>query len=487
MESPEYFFKAVQQLSDWKVLLDILFFTLIIYLLYRTLRATGTWQIVIGLTIAAVGAGLASLIGLRGVEWLYSNFSQVAMIALLVLFQPEIRKVLERTTSMLRTQSREETISLATLTGDVLFALSQKRCGAIIVLPGIDSLKQWTSEGVKVDALPSFSLLMSIFDTGSPGHDGAAIIENGRISSIAVRLPLSQANDLPEIMGTRHHASLGLSEKTDALIMTVSEERGTVSFFKKGKRTTVREPAEAVSLIMDHGLLSRNPAKELSIGKGRLLRTALEGGACFLIACLFWITVVMSKTQVGDMIFTVPVQYSNLQPDLVLEGKVPEQVKLHLEGPLSRLTTTDLSLLKVQVDLGSIGEGEQTVKLSEENVQVGKKIRIIEIIPSSIDLQVKTLERSYLQIEPQLIGSLPTGLQIKTIEVVPERVQVFMSPTDENQNSSPKSLRTTPVYLQGLYADTVLYGKIVSPPNVQPVESGWPDIEIRIRVEPAKQ
>ncbi|MDH3330082.1 MAG: diadenylate cyclase, partial [Desulfobulbaceae bacterium] len=416
-----------RQFSDWRVLLDILVFTLIIYLLYRTLRATGTWQIVLGLTIAALGAGLASLIGLRGVGWIFSNFSQVALIALLIIFQPEMRKVLERTTSLLRGQSREESVGLATLIGDVLLALSKKRWGGLIVIPGRDSLRQWISEGIQVDAVPSFSLFMSVFDPSSPGHDGAAVIENGRIARIAVRLPLSETNSLPEIMGTRHHASMGLAEKTDALVMTVSEERGTISFFEKGSRVTVTEQGEAVARILEHGMTYVKKATDLSVVRGQMWQTAIEAGACFIVACLFWVTVVMSKTQVGDMIFTVPVQYAGLQSHLVLEGEVPQDVKLHLEGPMSSLTTLDLSLLKVQIDLSGVGEGEQVVNLSEQNVQVGKKVKVLDIIPSSIDLQVKTLQKKLLPVEPQFIGQLPDGKKILSVEVVPETIQVFMA------------------------------------------------------------
>ena len=476
-----------RQFSDWRVLLDILVFTLIIYLLYRTLRATGTWQIVLGLTIAALGAGLASLIGLRGVGWIFSNFSQVALIALLIIFQPEMRKVLERTTSLLRGQSREESVGLATLIGDVLLALSKKRWGGLIVIPGRDSLRQWISEGIQVDAVPSFSLFMSVFDPSSPGHDGAAVIENGRIARIAVRLPLSETNSLPEIMGTRHHASMGLAEKTDALVMTVSEERGTISFFEKGSRVTVTEQGEAVARILEHGMTYVKKATDLSVVRGQMWQTAIEAGACFIVACLFWVTVVMSKTQVGDMIFTVPVQYAGLQSHLVLEGEVPQDVKLHLEGPMSSLTTLDLSLLKVQIDLSGVGEGEQVVNLSEQNVQVGKKVKVLDIIPSSIDLQVKTLQKKLLPVEPQFIGQLPDGKKILSVEVVPETIQVFMADSGAKKGSPAVVLRTTPIYLNGLQTDTTVYCKIVAPAGVQPPDRRWPDIEVRINVNPAKK
>lgn len=474
-----------RQFSDWRVLLDILVFTLIIYLLYRTLRATGTWQIVAGLTIAALGAGLASLIGLRGVEWIFSNFSQVALIALLVIFQPEMRKVLERTTSLLRGQFREESVSLAALTTDVLFALSSRRWGGLIVLPGKDSLRQWISEGTQVDAMPSFSLFMSIFDPNSPGHDGAVIVENGRISRIAVRLPLSETNSLPEIMGTRHHASMGLAEKTDAMVLTVSEERGTISIFEKGKRATVTDPEQVTALILKHGEISLSSIPLPSLVKGRLWRSAVEAGACFVVASLFWVTVVMTKTQVGDMIFTVPLQYAGLQNHLILDGAVPQDVKLHLEGPMSALTTLDLSLMKVRVDLAEVGEGEQVIALNEQNVQVGRKVKILEILPSTIELTVKTLQKKMLPVEPQLIGQLPEGVKIQAVDVLPPMIQVFMPDAEDKNDSSPHMLRTTPIYLHGLQSSTTVYCKIIVPTGVYSPDRRWPDIEVRINIGPA--
>lgn len=480
----DFLLEVARQFGDWRVLLDILVFTVFIYLLYRTLRATGTWQIVLGLTIGAVGAGLASLIGLRGVEWIFSNFSQVALIAFLVIFQPEMRKFLERTTSLLRGQFRDDSANLASLVADVLFALAKRGWGGLIVIPGQDSLKQWISEGVLVDAVPSFSLLMSVFDPNSPGHDGAALLEDGRIARIAVRLPLSETNSLPEVMGTRHHASQGIAEKTDALVLTVSEERGSILIFEKGRWAPVVEPGEVIARILAHGTLATTRDSERSVRKGRRWRNAMEAGACFVLACLFWVTVVMSKTQINDMIFTVPVQYTGLQNNLVLEGEVPQEVKLHVEGTTSTLTTLDLSLLKVQVDLSSVSEGGQTVALTGENVRGSKKVKVLEVIPAAIDLQVKGLEEAVLPVDPQILGQLPEGLEIQSVEVLPATLQVFVPKTKKKKNGTPSALRTTPVYLHGLKESTTVYCTIVVPPGIHTPDRRWPDIEVRINIGP---
>jgi YbbR domain-containing protein len=154
---------------------------------------------------------------------------------------------------------------------------------------------------------------------------------------------------------------------------------------------------------------------------------------------------------------------------------------------MSTLTTLDLSLLKVQVDLSRVGEGEQVVALNEKNVQVGKKVKILEIIPSSIDLQVKTLLEKMLPVEPQFIGQLPEGMGILSVQVIPDMVQAFMPENDDKKGSIPQVLRTTPIYLHGLQANTTVYCKIVSPVGIQAPDRRWPDIEVRIAIGAAKK
>jgi len=242
------------ELSDWRVLLDIVVFAAFFYTIYRTLRASGTWKIAVALSLAAVTSMVASFLELRGVEWLFSNLSQVAVIALLIIFQPEVRRFLEHSIVFGRNSIKGESGDLGVLLDEALFDLASRKWGALIVLPGKDPLKQWLTEGVLLDAHPSHSLLLSIFDPDSPGHDGAVIIDNGRVKSFGVRLPLSASNKLPKKYGTRHHAALGLAEKTDAVVLAVSEERGVVSVFQDGRINELEKKGDLqVRLLIGKG------------------------------------------------------------------------------------------------------------------------------------------------------------------------------------------------------------------------------------------
>lgn len=182
----------------------------------------------------------------------FSNLSQFALIVLIVIFQPELRKILERTTTLLRNQAQADLHGLPNLIEDTLFELAGRKWGAIIVFPGNDPIQRWITEGVKVEGVPSLPLLMSIFDPTSPGHDGAMIMEEDRIARIGVHLPLSETKKLSDAFGTRHHASMGLAEKTDSLVLTVSEERGKISVFRNGEMMPVREKGEVAAHILAH-------------------------------------------------------------------------------------------------------------------------------------------------------------------------------------------------------------------------------------------
>ncbi|MBT8338986.1 MAG: hypothetical protein HKP58_03645, partial [Desulfatitalea sp.] len=228
------FVLLAKELFSLRAAVDILLIAAGMLFLYQTLLRLGTWKIVSGILVAMVFFFLANLLNLRGIEWIYSNLSPVAVIALIVIFQPELRKFLERTASMRRVAAADAGDELAGIIAQGLIAMAEQRQGAIVVLPGKEPIDEWSGGGFNLDAAPSFPLMMSIFDPHSPGHDGALIVQKGRFARFGVRLPISESAKLPEQLGTRHHAAMGLAEKADALVFVVSEERGAISVFQGG-------------------------------------------------------------------------------------------------------------------------------------------------------------------------------------------------------------------------------------------------------------
>ena len=134
-----------------------------------------------------------------------------------------------------------------------------------------------------------------------------------------------------------------------------------------------------------------------------------------------------------------------------------------------------------KIDLSKAAAGKQTFVITKENLRLPRGIELLDVIPSSIELSLAEIVQQEITVKPQLVGKLPGGLQIRSIELKPEKVMV-LSPV-AGRGSKPISVMTTPIYLESVYEDTRIYCKIIAPPAVQPAEKRWPDIEVNISVK----
>ncbi|HSH71323.1 MAG TPA: diadenylate cyclase [Deferrisomatales bacterium] len=470
----------LRELLDWRVYPDVIVLAIMAFLLYRTLRAMGTWKIALGLALAAVVFLLASLLDLRGVAWIFSNLSQVTLIAFLVVFQPEIRKILERAAPLRWGKLGHTVEQLPFLIDEALFALAERHWGALVVLPGHDSVQAWASQGIKADATPSFPLLLSVFDPNSPGHDGAAVIAGGRLTRFAVRLPLSESRRLSERLGTRHHAAMGLSEATDALVIAVSEERGTISMFQNGEMTAAGAKGEVAARIRSHWADPSRPAATLP---RRRWAPLVEVAGSLLVAVLFWSTVVLSRTETREMFVTVPVEYARLPADLTLSGERPREAKLHVAGPASTLNTLDVTAIRVAVDLSQAAPGSQRMGLDETDVRLPRNLRLISLEPEVLDLEFRSVQEREIPIQAQLVGTPPAGRQVASVVVNPPSVRILLP--EETDRPNAVTVMTAPIYLPAFRESARVVAKVVAPVGVLPADRRWPDVEVFVTMEPS--
>jgi len=227
------------RLVPWRDLVDILLVAVVVYNLLLLIRGTRAVQILLGILFVGTSFYLARMAGLNTLETILEKFLIVLPFAILVLFQHEIRRALAsfgRNPFWRRAGADDDSsfqeVVLATTT------LASRRVGALIVLERLEGLRDFVENGVRLDAAVSFDLLISIFTPGTPLHDGAAIIRQGRLAAAACFLPLTQNAELSKEFGTRHRAALGISEETDAVAVVVSEETGVISLAFDGQMTT---------------------------------------------------------------------------------------------------------------------------------------------------------------------------------------------------------------------------------------------------------
>jgi diadenylate cyclase len=234
---------AVFQAFRLRDAVDILLVAVILYRIFVMFRETRAVQMLLGLGGLLIASFLARRLELYSTSWLLDNFWSFWVLALIVLFQPELRRALAQIGQSpwfqgMGLAAREEQTHLIDEVVKAADALASKRIGALIVLERSTGLRNYAELGVPLDAVVSADLLVSLFLPYSPLHDGAVFIRGDRVAAAGCFLPLSRNTELGRTMGTRHRAALGLAEETDAAVLVVSEETGRISLAVAGRMET---------------------------------------------------------------------------------------------------------------------------------------------------------------------------------------------------------------------------------------------------------
>lgn len=230
---------VLEFIKSYVSIIDVIDVTLISYIIYRILlllRGTRAIYMLVSIMILLLILSLSDFVGLRVTGWVLSNMSGYLFLALIVIFQPELRRALafigeskffERTVS-LNSQIVDELVRTATI-------LANRQLGALIIIQRNTDLTHYVTLGQKIDSVVSKDLLLSIFIPYSPLHDGAVLLEGTRLTYAGCILPLTKREDIAQQYGTRHRAAIGITEETDAVAIVVSEERGEISVTVGGK------------------------------------------------------------------------------------------------------------------------------------------------------------------------------------------------------------------------------------------------------------
>lgn len=232
--------------------LDIALMSVVLYRLLLILKGTKAVQMLIGLGILLLASVASRYLELYTIDWLVQSFWAQIVIAIIVLFQPEIRRALAHIgeAQFLTFTKAEELKSLEEIVRAAI-SLANKKIGALIVIERETSLKDFIEVGTPLDARVSRELLASIFHPTSPIHDGAVIIKGNRIAAAGCFLPITLSSELSKSLGTRHRAGIGLTEETDAVAIIVSEETGFISMAMDGRLETKLDMGTMRDILTD--------------------------------------------------------------------------------------------------------------------------------------------------------------------------------------------------------------------------------------------
>lgn len=227
---------------------DILEIIILSYLLYHIImwfKNTRAWTLLKGISVLLIFMGVAYVFKLNTLMWIFKNTINVGILAVIILFQPELRKALEelgRKNLLADVIPRDdknvknERVNSDTISELVAASIdmSKNKTGALIVIEQDVALGEYENTGIKIDAAISKQLIVNIFEHNTPLHDGAVIIRNNRVVAATCYLPLTGRSDLNKALGTRHRAAVGISEVSDSMTIIVSEETGAISVAKGG-------------------------------------------------------------------------------------------------------------------------------------------------------------------------------------------------------------------------------------------------------------
>ncbi len=262
-------------LSIVRAIIDISIVSYLVYKLIFLVRETRAWQLIKGVLVIIIAAYVSQLLGLRTIEFILKTSYQLIGFAIVVLFQPELRRGLEQigrskfrnffsfdeeNNTIRTTAAIEEIVKAAT-------ALSKTYTGALIVIEGETKIGEIINTGTQLDSMISSELLENIFTPNTPLHDGAVVIRENKIKAAACFLPLTDNPNLSKELGTRHRAALGITEVSDCIAVIVSEETGKISFALNGGLTR-NLTSDTLRKALNKNLLEKNaPNKKISLWK----------------------------------------------------------------------------------------------------------------------------------------------------------------------------------------------------------------------------
>lgn len=459
--------------------LDILIVAAVFYLLLAWLRSSLPIGVarrsMVAAPVAIVIYVLARWFDLYLLQQILETLLLVILVGAVVVYQADIRRMLERALHG-RTASEPASQPLEILT-EAATHLAAAKTGALIAIRGREPWSTHIHGGVELDGTLSAPLLYSLFDPGTPGHDGAVLIENGVLTRFAAHLPL--ASDLPEASrfgGTRHAAALGLSQECDALIIVVSEERGTIGVAEGGTLFDDVSPGQLTERLHRfwRQCFDEEPAASRRVRKTARLQTAL---ASLALAATLWLVLVYSPDTLVRT-FTVPIALRNLAEDWVTAGAVPADAEIELAGSERAFQGLDADSLTIAIDLSRPTSGFRQVVIGEDNLALPSGLTLRRARPAVVPVELQAAQPVRVPVVIPTIGALPESLELVSVRAEPDTV-ILRVPEG---TMPPDQILAAPLDLRQITGDSTIDSQLVIPSDAHLPRDASTQVSVRVDV-----
>ncbi|MDH4070113.1 MAG: diadenylate cyclase [Ignavibacteria bacterium] len=376
-----------------KGLIDILIMSVIIYSGLVWFKRTKAIFVITGMFVLGAGYLIARELDLTLTVTVFQGFFAVFLIAVLVIFQEEIKQFFEflaRITNvpkLKRTGPTEIPRPEVDLLVNTISRFASERIGALVVLRGKDQIARHLDGGIPLDGEMSEELLSSLFDPHSDGHDGAVVIDSSKVSEFGTHLPLSKNLQKLGRGGTRHAAALGLSEVCDALCLVASEERGTIAVARNGELKQIGDLQELSSLINSF-YREIVPVQELKPWKEFFRRNYREKIIAVAVTLLLWF-VFVHESRLDFQTVAVPVRWT-IAPGLIVRQVEPPDVQLTFSGPRREFLFLHPDEFSVTLNLLSTSPGIVVREISGSNVTYPEGLTFLGSEPGDVSVEIRT-------------------------------------------------------------------------------------------------
>ncbi len=369
--------------------IDILLVSIFLYATLVWFQRAASRGVLSGLALLTIVYFLARGLDMYLTSLAFHTTFAVLLFILVVVFQEDLRRLLERV-STFRSLSfgHEQDISLdLDAIVESVFEMARSKTGALIVLKGKEPLERHLNGGVALHGRFSKQLLYSIFDSHTPGHDGAVIVERDRIIQFAAHLPISKNTKAIAGRGTRHCAALGLSERSDAITIVVSEERGVVSVAEAGALSQMSTASDLKQRLEEY-FKTASPTTSQPLWRRFMIQNGRLKILSLVIAISAWFVLAYDPHSV-QRTFAAPVEYRNLPEDVELDETAPSEARVTLSGSERDFRFLDPGSLKISLDLANVHAGFQEVVVAEPNIRLPSNLALYRIEPRVMRLYLR--------------------------------------------------------------------------------------------------
>ncbi len=474
----EQLLRNVRFVDVLDVALVATFFYVLLTWLRRSLSRGTSRRALAALVLFAAVYFAARVLGLYLVRTITEVFFVVFLLAAVVVFQADIRRMVDRigTWNLLWRPSR--TAASATPVDTLVEAaakMADRRTGALIALKGQEPWDRQIEGGVPLNGAVTEPLLYSLFNPTSPGHDGAVLVEGDRITRFATHLTLSK--NLQEVgrHGTRHTAALGLAEHCDALVIVVSEESGRISVAQNGRLTELDSAGDLkkrLEQFWQQHYTDDTAPRPPWWRRGGVQRALLS----VTLALLLWFAFAYRPTTV-QRTFVVPIVFRNLPPSLGLEEPIPLEARVTLSGSEQAFRLLDPAGLALSLNLEELEAGVSQIALGEDQLDLPSGISLSQVEPRTVRLEAQRMQPVEVAIRPRTTGSLPDSLEL--VALIPSPAHITLrAPAAADP---PATIPTEPIELDTIMESTQVETRLILPPGLRlPPEQ---DIGVTVRVQ----